>query len=73
MTIGGKVSSHFSRGREGTNTVQGSFQLWKATEDKALAERESWEVVQSGDLEGGFPAWVPWARLHLLSATSSLA
>lgn len=34
-------------------------QLWKATEDKALAGRESWEVVQSGDGERGFPAWVP--------------
>lgn len=34
-------------------------QLWEATEDKALAGRKSWEVVQSGDLERGFPAWVP--------------
>lgn len=34
-------------------------QLWKATEDKALAGRKSWEVVQSRDGERGFPAWVP--------------
>lgn len=48
-------------------------QLWKATEDKALAERKSWEVVQCGDLERGFPVWAPWARLHLLTVMSSLA
>lgn len=73
--IGDNIHGHCSRDGRGQtlNCVCPLWpQLWKATGDKALAGRKSWEVFQSGDLERGFPAWVPWARLHLLSTLSSL-